>query len=155
MNRYQVTIAVMSDSELTAARDAAKMLLTHPGFANVSQLPRYGYDFTTANKHKDTHTTEEAATKLPDEAKREMVSRAKAIVESSDGRQEEIKMLRGKLKMAALLLMAHHEISYQPPQGQTCPICDECYNDIFSDVVTFENKNKMDKFLENPTYPEL
>jgi hypothetical protein len=46
MNRYQVTIVVMADSELTVVSSAANMLITHPIFAKVSQLPKYGYEFS-------------------------------------------------------------------------------------------------------------
>ena len=70
MNRYRVTIDVMSDSEVTAASSAAKMLITHPSFASVLPLPTPEYEFsergTLVLKQRAAATTERKEVK-PDE----------------------------------------------------------------------------------------
>jgi hypothetical protein len=50
--------------------------------------------------------------------------------------KKHIELLRRKLKEAALLLMAHHEISYRPVWGRNCKICQDKRSDIFTEIET-------------------
>jgi hypothetical protein len=48
----------------------------------------------------------------------------------------EIELLKGKLKAAALLLMAHHRVGHPPPVwGKHCETCKDQYEEIFSEVM--------------------